>query len=66
MLMYSTDEKCTRMTHRYISLWCFHSTQQTLREKWVELQNITRQEKQLTRGEKKIDHGLTAAGLVMI
>lgn len=36
-----------------ISFLCFPSAQQTLREKWVELQSLTLQEKRLTRGEKK-------------
>lgn len=31
---------------------CFLSAQQTLREKWVELQSLTLQEKRLTRGMK--------------
>lgn len=43
----------TRMTHRCWSHFCFPSAQQNLREKWVELQSLTLQEKRLTRGEKK-------------
>jgi len=44
----------TTMTHRRWSHFtCFRSAQQTLREKWVELQSLTLQEKRLTRGEKK-------------